>query len=82
MALSNPLVYIDTNVFVNKIILPLISPATITQNQTNLLRQTDNFLHDLVVGVYRGVTSTFTRTEYRGVMKRELYFNKQVWYRN
>jgi predicted nucleic acid-binding protein len=62
---GSPYVYIDTNVFAYKLI-----PHP--NYKGKLLTKADNFFKDIVSGKYKGVTSTFTELEYRGIIKKVL----------
>ena len=62
---SQDLVYIDVQVFAYR----LIPNPTYGQK---LFEQSRKFFEDISHGVFQGITSTFTETEYRGVVKRVL----------
>lgn len=62
MSIAKPLVYIDTNLFAYKLIR--------TGYKDKLIKPTDKFFQDIQNGTYLAITSTFTETEYRSVVKR------------
>ena len=62
-------VYIDTMVFAYRL-LP-------NPNYGNLASQSSSFFDDVDAGKYQGITSTFTITEYQGIVKRVISFLKK-----
>lgn len=58
-------VYVDTNVFVHHLFATPNDPK-----EGEFVRRTTMFFLDVEKQKYKAVTSTFTLTEYRGVMKR------------
>ena len=62
---TQQVVYIDTNVFAL-----ILLPHPPSQNPR--INQAKNFILDIESGKYRGITSTLTETEFRGVAKKTI----------
>ena len=69
MSITKPLIYIDTNLYAYKLMR--------TEYPEKLVKPTDKFFHDIQNGTYLAITSTFTETEYRSVVKRMISKAKQ-----
>src|SRR5918994_3230448 len=69
---SQPLAYIDTNVFSY-----LLLPYKESQNLDHLVEQANKFAGEIVDGTFIGLTSTFTETEYRSLSKRKISEKKK-----
>ena len=71
MTQAQEVVYIDANVFAYRL---LKDP-----NYDNFLNLSTSFFDDIDTGKYRGVTSTYTKIEYIGILKKVISYIRQSY---